>query len=48
MLAEAHAGILFRAPENVIRDFPTFPHVRELRAKSTAGVEDRVTRLAKI
>lgn len=35
MLAEAHAGILFRAPENVIREFPQFPHARtysELRA----------------
>ncbi len=25
MLAEAHAGILFHAPENVIREFPQFP-----------------------
>jgi phosphoserine / homoserine phosphotransferase len=24
MLAEAHAGILFHAPENVIREFPQF------------------------
>ena len=27
MLAEAHAGILFHAPENVIREFPQFPSV---------------------
>lgn len=32
MLAEAHAGILFRAPENVIRDFPSFPHVQSYEA----------------
>jgi phosphoserine/homoserine phosphotransferase len=29
MLAEAHAGILFRAPENVVREFPAFKHVPE-------------------
>lgn len=29
MLAEADAGILFRAPENVIREFPHFPSVKE-------------------
>src|SRR5262245_13484794 len=36
MLAEADAGILFRAPDNVIREFPQFPHARsydELRAE---------------
>ncbi len=35
MLAEADAGILFRPPENVIREFPQFPVTRtydELRA----------------
>ena len=35
MLSEADAGILFRAPENVIREFPQFPVTRtyeELRA----------------
>jgi phosphoserine/homoserine phosphotransferase len=26
MLAEADAGILFRAPDNVTREFPRFPH----------------------
>lgn len=29
MLAEAEAGILFRAPDNVIREFPQFPAVHE-------------------
>ena len=29
MLAEADAGILFRAPDNVIREFPQFPAVQE-------------------
>jgi phosphoserine/homoserine phosphotransferase len=36
MLAEADAGILFRAPDNVIQEFPQFPHTRtyeELGAK---------------
>ena len=28
MLAEAHAGILFHPPENVIREFPRFPVTR--------------------
>ena len=35
MLAEADAGILFRPPENVVREFPQFPVTRtygELRA----------------
>lgn len=29
MLAEAEAGILFRAPDNVIKEFPQFPAVHE-------------------
>ncbi|MDO8909033.1 MAG: bifunctional phosphoserine phosphatase/homoserine phosphotransferase ThrH [Pseudohongiella sp.] len=29
MLSEAEAGILFRAPDNVIREFPQFPAVHE-------------------
>lgn len=29
MLSEAEAGILFRAPANVIREFPQFPAVHE-------------------
>jgi phosphoserine/homoserine phosphotransferase len=32
MLQEAHAGILFRAPDNVIAEFPQFPVVREYDA----------------
>ena len=32
MLAAAHGGVLFRAPDNVIREFPDFPHVREYDA----------------
>jgi len=27
MLSEAHAGILFHAPDNVIAEFPQFPAV---------------------
>ncbi len=29
MLAEAHAGILFRPPQNVIDEFPQFPVTRD-------------------
>jgi phosphoserine/homoserine phosphotransferase len=32
MLAEAHAGILFRPPDNVIAQFPQFPVTREYAA----------------
>ena len=32
MLAEADAGILFRAPENVVREFPQFPLVETYAA----------------
>jgi len=42
MLAEADAGILFRPPENVIRDFPQFPVARtydELRAAFTRAAQ---------
>jgi len=41
MLAEADAGILFRPPDNVIRDFPQFPVTRtydELRAAFETAV----------
>jgi phosphoserine/homoserine phosphotransferase len=44
MLGEAHAGILFRAPDNVVRDFPNFPRVErfeELRAQIDSAF-DRV------
>ena len=40
MLAEAHAGILFHPPENVIREFPQFPvcmDYDEFRAEITAA-----------
>jgi phosphoserine/homoserine phosphotransferase len=43
MLAEAHAGILFRPPENVAREFPQFPVTRdydELREAFRRAVED--------
>jgi phosphoserine/homoserine phosphotransferase len=45
MLGEAHAGILFHPPENVIREFPQFPvtlNYDELRSeidKAFARVE---------
>jgi phosphoserine/homoserine phosphotransferase len=32
MLGEAHAGILFHPPENVVREFPQFPVVRDYAA----------------
>jgi phosphoserine / homoserine phosphotransferase len=36
MLKEAHAGILFRPPQNVIAEFPEFPPVREYPALRAA------------
>ena len=42
MLAEAHAGILFHAPENVIREFPQFSVTNtydELRAAIDAAAQ---------
>ena len=32
MLGEAHAGILFHPPENVVREFPQYPVVRDYAA----------------
>ena len=32
MLGEAHGGILFRPPENVVREFPQYPVTREYDA----------------
>ena len=32
MLGEAHGGILFHPPENVVREFPQFPVVRDYTA----------------
>jgi phosphoserine / homoserine phosphotransferase len=36
MLAEAHAGILFRPPQNVIDQFPQFPVVRDYPGLASA------------
>ena len=43
MLAEADAGILFHAPENVIREFPQFPavHTYEDLKKTIAASSNR-------
>ena len=44
MLAEADAGILFRPPDNVIRDFPQYPVARtydDLRAAFIAAASPR-------
>lgn len=38
MLAEAHAGILFRPPDNVIREFPQYPVTRTY-AELDAAIE---------
>ena len=43
MLAEAHAGILFRPPQNVVDAFPQYPVVREydaLRARIDEAAAD--------
>jgi len=36
MLAEAHAGILYRPPQNVVEEFPQYPVVREYPALQAA------------
>jgi phosphoserine/homoserine phosphotransferase len=36
MLGEAHGGILFRPPENVVREFPQYPVVRDYAALCAA------------
>ncbi|AUM01293.1 phosphoserine phosphatase [Rhodocyclaceae bacterium] len=36
MLGEAHGGILFRPPENVVREFPQYPVVRDYAALRAA------------
>jgi phosphoserine/homoserine phosphotransferase len=44
MLGEAHAGILFHPPENVIREFPQYPvtlNYDELRARNRQGFRPR-------
>jgi phosphoserine/homoserine phosphotransferase len=43
MLGEADRGILFRPPENVVREFPQFPVTRgydELRAAFERAAEE--------
>lgn len=42
MLAEADAGILFRPPDNVVRDFPQFPVARTFAELETAFTEAAV------
>ncbi len=37
MLSEAHAGILFHAPENVIREFPQFPRCIPTKTSSASS-----------
>ena len=44
MLVEAHAGILFRPPHNVIAEFPQFPVVKDYTALRTA-IDDAGRRL---
>jgi phosphoserine/homoserine phosphotransferase len=44
MLAEAHAGILFRPPQNVIDEFPQFPVVRDYPALA-AAIDDASKRI---
>ena len=39
MLKEAHAGILFRAPDNVVQEFPRFPVTRTYEEFKTAILE---------
>ena len=39
MLKEANAGILFRAPENVVEEFPQFPVTRTYEEFKTAIIE---------
>ena len=39
MLGEAHAGILFRPPENVVREFPQFPVTRDYEEMKAAFAE---------
>jgi phosphoserine/homoserine phosphotransferase len=42
MLGEAHAGILFHPPEQVIREFPQFP-VTQSYAELRAAIDHRLT-----
>jgi len=44
MLMEAHAGILYRPPQNVIAEFPQFPVVKDYAALRTA-IDDAARRV---
>lgn len=44
MLGEAHAGILFKAPDNVINEFPQFPSCTEY-AELTALIDEAAARI---
>jgi phosphoserine/homoserine phosphotransferase len=44
MLGEAHAGILFRPPENVIREFPQYP-VTQNHAELRERIDQAFARL---
>ncbi len=46
MLAEAHAGILFRPPQNVIDEFPQFPVVRDY-AGLAAAIDEASARIGR-
>ncbi|MBC53986.1 MAG: bifunctional phosphoserine phosphatase/homoserine phosphotransferase ThrH [Gammaproteobacteria bacterium] len=46
MLSEAEAGILFRAPHNVIREFPQFPAVHEYEALKQEFIKASVRSLS--
>jgi len=46
MLSEAEAGILFRAPANVIREFPQFPAVHEYEELKQEFIKASVRTLA--
>jgi phosphoserine/homoserine phosphotransferase len=39
MLKEAGAGILFRAPDNVVKEFPQFPVTHTYQEFKTAVLE---------
>lgn len=46
MLAEADAGILFRAPQVVVEAFPQFPLVPEAYSELRAAIDDAFARIA--
>ena len=46
MLGEAHAGILFRAPDKVVAEFPQHPHVPHSYDDLRAAIDAAFARLA--